>query len=279
MSDDSDSSAEKAPLPAADVDALAKAAAAVEEAVRKQQIGPNVQIEQVPDTNASQTADDKVAQTAKTDAGVAQSQTANVSAAVKPQSVPDACDAKLAGDARYVLREIARGDALAPEIYKAVQPLIAALSAAVSDYRVTPQDKQSLAMQMALTDLMAHISPITVQSLKDTKRSGTPRGRSSSPFVLIFAAIVRLFQRMLGHEPADSPSVADLFSDTLIWITCIVLAIAITCTALTPVPPPKTDDTQKPPGQTNSHPAGNPPSGGNPVVHPKPPAHPKPGGT
>jgi hypothetical protein len=187
-------------------------------------------------------------------------------------AIPDMERQSVMDDAEYVLREIGSGDALSGDAAKLANSSIAALRAAVVGYRspAKPSVPEFYAVQAALTALMAQISPITIESLRDTQSVG-----------LSAAARAHRFGLKSGSVPV---SVADRFSNRLLLFTLAVLVLAVACAASI-VPPeggsgagkassPATHETDRKPAAKS--PGGKPDKGATENTAPKPAPKPTP---
>jgi hypothetical protein len=143
----------------------------------------------------------------------------------------------LRDDAAYVADELARGDAVPPEVLAKAKPYIKPLMEAL-EMRGTDNPKVSpaIALEEAMIDLMIAIAPVTVQSLRDTDTSDDRPSnrpvRMSSPD----AAATDAPPPDLGSRPAYT---AVTFSRQLIAWALLFLLAAIAVTALSKVSPPK----------------------------------------
>src|ERR1700729_821669 len=99
------------------------------------------------------------------------------------------CDGQIVCDAQYVLGEIARGEVFSAAVPAEAQTAIAALSEALSQFRQHADPSGSAppttiaTLENALSALMAIITPVNVQTLRDTDsvkhdlKLRTPGGR------------------------------------------------------------------------------------------------------
>jgi hypothetical protein len=126
-------------------------------------------------------------------------------------------------DAEYLTFEMARGDAVSPEVLVKAKPLIAPLMTALLAAKSVspPTEVQVQTLETAMVDMMAAIAPVTIQSLRDTASSG---GKRAGIYMFRWAS------RLLGDE--DELSDADRFADGFLTATVCFLLAALACTVM-----------------------------------------------
>lgn len=138
------------------------------------------------------------------------------------------CDGQIICDAQYVLAEIARGEVFSAAVPHEAQTAIAALSAALLQYRQQMDSYSQSAvpqipvatLENALSAVMAIITPINVQTLRDTD-SGKHDDRPKSPNGPTFMQKVE----MLFGWGRDA--YAYRFSTRFFWITIVIVVAAL----------------------------------------------------
>jgi hypothetical protein len=126
-------------------------------------------------------------------------------------------------DAEYVCLELARGDAVAPEVLVKAKPYIDAVMTTMlaAKSNTPPTDAQYLALQGAMVNLMTTIAPVTVSSLLDTETSGNkPHGFQ----------FFRRLMRKVGGIPDEIVSPAERFGDGFLYVSLLFLVAALACT-------------------------------------------------
>jgi hypothetical protein len=119
-------------------------------------------------------------------------------------------------DARYVVAQIVRGEVLPGAGMRAAQPLVQAAAGAIETF--DPHDPATLvALQAAMAALMAAISPVTLQSLKDTE---APDRIANRGFIW----------RLLRNTAAPDSPAAFRFSARFVVFSSFAVAIAVLCT-------------------------------------------------
>jgi hypothetical protein len=199
----------------------------------------------------------------------------------------------LIDDASYVAREIMGGTVVVGDAFQKALPFVSNLLAALgSCQRVTHEGRREtdayaadkgndpplVALDKALGALMAQISPVTIQSLRDTQWAGS--GAPGLGFIgYVWQGLKRAFAFGVrrGHEsslaggmaslPGEADgkygSLADRFSDKLLYFTLLTLFAALVSSILSVQPHPGAPNTQ---AQPKHSPPPNPaadPSGRN----------------
>lgn len=134
----------------------------------------------------------------------------------------------LVADAEYLAVELARGDAVAPEILAKAKPFIAPLVAATVKAKADKSsDASCAALQAVLIDVMIAIAPVSITSLRDTESDLTthPKGLFS------------WFQRALAIGGYCDVAPSKCFSDRILLITILFLLAALGCTIVTQAMP------------------------------------------
>lgn len=125
-------------------------------------------------------------------------------------------------DAEYLAVELARGDAVPPEVLARAKPFIAPLvTAAIEAKAAQSSDAACAKLQGVLIDLMIAIAPVSVCSLRDTDSDLTATTKGF---------IGRLMQA-LGLAGCRDVSPSKCFSDRILLLTILFLLAALGCTA------------------------------------------------
>jgi len=130
----------------------------------------------------------------------------------------------LVGDAEYVVDQIVRGEVLEGDALAQAQPSIQAVSKALVACRKTdPPTPESLQnLSDALGKLMVLLSPITVQTLRDTDGAGSIRRGSGGGSAPSGPFRFDAFLPRRGRRPE-----AYRFSSFFFWLTIVIVVIAV----------------------------------------------------
>lgn len=244
-----------------------------------------------------------------------------IAAKAAAQAVWSAGEMQVIDEACYVAHEVRGGTVVTGDAFMKAMPLVIAVLSAISvcsaiktvAERKAAEDAAAsnktdpplVALEKTLAALMAQISPVTIQSLKDTQLAGTG-AHGLGLLGYLWQALHRAFtfSSRSGKAAADArklESPADRFSDQLLYFTMFVLMLTLANTFViaqhvadvteqkreqrgagtqkpTPAKPPQKPPTKQPAKQpAGPAPASVPSSGGtspspSPTPAPSPPA-------